>query len=127
MNPPIIFPRIQHIDLTRETFAGLLQYNTAIGKHTLIKITATWCGPCKQIKQYAHAKANDLPSSIEVYEVDVDESPDFYAFMKSKRMVNGIPVFLLFHAGNMTYIPTDSVTGASTSTLDLFFARCMTL
>lgn len=112
-------------ELTRETFKGLLEYNTKQNKHTILKLTANWCRPCKTIKDLAAQQvANLSANAIECYEVDVDESLDFYAFLKQKKMVNGIPVFLFYKRGNMEFIPDDSVTGASPPDIVAFFARC---
>jgi hypothetical protein len=57
-------------------------------------------------------------------DIDVDESFDLYAHLKQKKMVNGIPVILMFKKGNVSYIPDDSVTGADPAALDAFFKRC---
>ncbi len=112
-------------ELTRETFKGLLEYNTKQNKHTILKLTATWCRPCKTIAALAAAQvANLSTNAIECYEVDVDESLDFYAFLKQKKMVNGIPVFLFYKRGNIEFIPDDSVTGANPPDIVAFFARC---
>ena len=92
------------IELTRESFKGLLEFNSKQGKHTILKLTADWCRPCKSIKVLAAEQVADivmkLERPVECYEVNVDDSLDFYAFMKQKRMVNGIPVFLFYKAGN---------------------------
>ena len=115
------------IELTRESFKGLLEFNSRKNRHTILKLTADWCRPCKTIKelaiqQVANLSANECP--IECYEVNIDDSLDFYAFMKQKRMVNGIPVFLFYKSGNTEYIPDDSVTGANPPDIVAFFARC---
>ena len=115
------------IELTRESFKGLLEFNSKQRKHTILKLTAEWCRPCKTIKdlaiqQVANLSANGRP--IECYEVNVDDSLDFYAFMKQKRMVNGIPVFLFYKANNTDFIPDDSVTGANPPDIIAFFDRC---
>ena len=116
------------IDLTRETFRGLLEYNTKQIKHTILKLTAEWCRPCKTIKQLAIDQVSNitmrLERPVECYEVNVDNSLDFYAFMKQKRMVNGIPVFLFYKSGNTEYIPDDTVTGANPPDIVAFFERC---
>jgi thiol:disulfide interchange protein len=119
---------ITPVDLTRETFKGLLEYNTAQKKHTILKLTADWCRPCKSIKDLAIEQVANitmhLERPVECYEVNVDNSLDFYAFMKQRRMVNGIPVFLFYKAGNTEYIPDDSITGANPPDIVAFFARC---
>lgn len=115
------------IELTRESFKGLIEFNSKQLKHTILKLTAEWCRPCKSIKDIAVqqvANLSALERPIECYEVNVDDSLDFYAFMKQKRMVNGIPVFLFYKAGNTEYIPDDSVTGANPPDIVAFFARC---
>lgn len=116
------------IELTRETFKGLLEYNTAQKKHTILKLTADWCRPCKTIKDLAIEQVTNLTMRlerpVECYEVNVDNSLDFYAFMKQRRMVNGIPVLLFYKTGNTEYIPDDSITGANPSEIVAFFARC---
>ena len=116
------------IELTRESFKGLLEFNSKQGKHTILKLTADWCRPCKSIKVLAAEQVADivmkLERPVECYEVNVDVSLDFYAFMKQKRMVNGIPVFLFYKAGNTEYIPDDSITGANPPDIVAFFARC---
>jgi hypothetical protein len=57
-------------------------------------------------------------------DIDVDESFDFYALLKNKKMVNGIPVILCYKKGNSTYIPDDMITGAEPNALHAFFKRC---
>lgn len=113
------------VELTRESFKGLLEFNSKQGKHSILKLTADWCRPCKTIKDLAVQQVANLSGRpIESYEVNVDDSIDFYAFMKQKRMVNGIPVFLFYKSGNIEYIPDDSVTGANPPDIVAFFARC---
>jgi hypothetical protein len=54
----------------------------------------------------------------------VDKSFDFYSFLKSKKMVNGIPVLLCYKKNNTTYIPDDIITGSDPNELHKFFTRC---
>jgi thiol:disulfide interchange protein len=116
------------IDLTRETFKGLLEFNSKQKKHTILKLTADWCRPCKTIKDLAIQQVANivmhLERPVECYEINIDNSLDFYAFMKKNRMVNGIPVFLFYKAGNTEYIPNDSVTGSNPPDIIAFFDRC---
>ena len=46
------------------------------------------------------------------------------AFLKSKKMVNGIPVLLCYKKNNSTYIPDDAITGSDPNELHQFFTRC---
>jgi hypothetical protein len=59
-----------------------------------------------------------------MFDIDVDKSFDFYSFLKSKKMVNGIPVLLCYKKGNSTYIPDDMITGSDPQQLHQFFTRC---
>jgi thioredoxin 1 len=106
---------------TRTDFATLMNNNPGI---LIFKFTADWCGPCKLIKEYSYNKSNELPDHITLLEVDVDECFDLYAFLKHKKMVNGIPVFLAYAKG-MNEGPIASITGANLPELETFFATCM--
>lgn len=106
---------------SREHFTRLLENNPGL---VIIKLGATWCGPCKKIKPVVDAFFASSPDTVICGDIDVDESFDLYTYFKSKRMVNGIPVLLCFKKGNTSYIPDDSVTGAEPVALDAFFKRC---
>jgi len=105
----------------RQAFFHLLQHNPGL---IVIKLGATWCGPCKLIKNAVDGFFVSSPPEVVCADIDVDECFDFYSMLKSKKMVNGIPVLLCYKKGNATYIPDDMVTGANTQQLHLFFTRC---
>ena len=105
----------------REAFFHLLGHNQGL---IIIKLGATWCGPCNLIKDVVHAFFATSPNEVICCDIDVDESFDLYALLKSKKMVNGIPVILCYKKGNTTFIPDDSVTGSDASALNAFFKRC---
>ena len=77
----------------RDAFFHLLKHNPGL---IVIKLGAEWCGPCKQIKNVVHAFYASSPPEVVCADIDVDQSFDFYAFLKSKKMVNGIPVLLCY-------------------------------
>ena len=106
---------------SRDAFFHLLQHNPGL---IILKLGAEWCGPCKQIKDYVHNFFATSPDTVVCGDIDVDESFDFYAFLKSKKMVNGIPVLLCYKKGNKSFIPDDTITGAEPNALDAFFKRC---
>lgn len=93
----------------------------------LIKFGATWCKPCKITKPFIESWAERVNSydNVSVYEVDVDVGIDIYHYLKSKKMISGIPTILCFIRGNNTYIPDDSVVGSSQHEIDCFFERCL--
>jgi thioredoxin-like negative regulator of GroEL len=90
----------------------------------VIKLGAEWCGPCKTIKSAVHGFFASSPPEVVCADIDVDKSFDFYSFLKSKKMVNGIPVLLCYKKGNSTYIPDDMITGSDPQKLHQFFTRC---
>ena len=105
----------------RDAFMTLLQHNQGL---IILKLSAVWCGACKLIEKPVHAFFATSPPEVVCGDIDVDKSFDFYSFLKSKKMVNGIPVLLCYKKGNSTYIPDDMVTGADPNQLHQFFARC---
>ena len=106
---------------SRDEFIELLKVNPGL---VIVKLGATWCGPCKRIAHIVEGFFASSPSNVICADIDIDESFDLYSYLKSKRMVNGIPVMLCYKKGNTNYIPDDSVTGADPAALDLFFKRC---
>lgn len=106
---------------SRKEFFELLTLNPGL---IIMKLGATWCGPCKKIAPVLEGFFATSPDNVLCADIDVDESDDLYAMMKSKRMVNGIPVILCYKKGNTSYIPDDSVTGADPAKLNAFFKRC---
>ena len=105
----------------REAFFHLLQHNPGL---IIIKLSAVWCNPCRLIEKPVHAFFATSPPEVVCADIDVDNSFDFYSFLKSKKMVNGIPVLLCYKKGNVTYIPDDTITGAEPNGLHQFFTRC---
>jgi thioredoxin-like negative regulator of GroEL len=106
---------------SRHDFLQLLKVNPGL---VIMKLGAEWCGPCKKIKPVVDGFFATSPPEVICAEIDVDESFDLYAQLKSKKMVNGIPVILCYKKGNHTFIPDDSVTGSDPAGLDAFFKRC---
>ena len=106
---------------TRDDFFRVLQHNPGL---VIIKLGAQWCGPCKTIKPAVDGFFASSPPEVVCADLDVDRCTDLYAFLKSKKMVNGIPAILCYKKGNSTYIPDDSNTGSDPNQLHLFFTRC---
>ena len=108
---------------SRNDFLRLLENNPGL---VIVKLGATWCGPCKRIKPVLDGFFASSPDNVLCCDIDVDECADLYSYFKSKKMVNGIPVLLCYKKDNTTYIPDDSVTGSDATQLHLFFKRCGT-
>lgn len=106
---------------SRNDFLRLLENNPGL---VILKMGATWCGPCKKIKPVLDGFFASSPDNVICCDIDVDECHDVYSFFKSRKMVNGIPVILAYKKGNTSFIPDDSITGSDPSQLDQFFRRC---
>jgi thioredoxin-like negative regulator of GroEL len=106
---------------SREAFLHILKNNPGL---IILKLGAAWCGPCKVVKPAVDGFFVSSPPEVICGDIDVDKSYDFYSFLKSKKMVNGIPVILCYKKGNATYIPDDSIVGSDPNKLHLFFKRC---
>lgn len=102
-------------------FQQLLQNNKGL---FIIKFSATWCGPCKLIEQDVHKFFTEAPSNVQCAMIDIDECPVIYGFLKTKKMVNGVPALLCYYKGNVNYVPDDFVIGANKNELYMFFERC---
>ncbi len=92
----------------------------------ILKLGATWCGPCKMIAKQAHTLMNNIMASrtdVVCYDVDVDECFELYATLKHKKMVNGIPAILCWYKGNVGIVPDDVVIGADAHQINLLFQR----
>ena len=72
-------------------------------EYTVVKFYADWCAPCKHLTPILHKmitekteEFKDSPKKFNFIELDVDESFDLYAFLKSKKMVRGIPTVFVY-------------------------------
>jgi thiol-disulfide isomerase/thioredoxin len=103
-----------------DDFIQILKDNKNI---VILKFTATWCGPCAQIKDYVDEKMNQLPDEATCIILDVDEHIDLYGRLKTMRLVSGIPSMLLFIYKNTSLMPDEVVIGTDTTSIDYFFQR----
>jgi thiol-disulfide isomerase/thioredoxin len=86
-----------------------------------IKFSANWCGPCKAIKPIVDQWIPKFPADCVFHEIDIDESLELYSFMKTKKMVNGIPAILCYYKDNTNYIPNSQVIGGNPTEVNKFF------
>jgi len=93
----------------------------------VIKFTADWCGPCKTIKSMCLDFEKNKPSSIQYYEINIDESIELYMKLKKMKMVNGIPALLAYKGGTKEYwyIPDEVHLGSDKKGLAVFFNNCI--
>jgi thiol-disulfide isomerase/thioredoxin len=105
-----------------KNFQLLLDQNPGI---IIIKLSATWCGPCKRIEQQVYQWFDRFGNNMQPVIIDVDVSFELYSFLKNKKMVNGIPALLCYRKGNLSYIPDDIAIGADVVGINNFFNRCI--
>lgn len=99
---------------------------------TILKFTATWCKPCKQIQPFVEAINNEYfnkANNFEYIEIDVDNALDLYAFLKKTKMINGIPAFLCYkkilYNPDTFYAPYKSATGADVNLVRNFYKESL--
>ncbi|APE23993.1 MULTISPECIES: thioredoxin family protein [Streptomyces] len=74
------------------------------GLPVLVKFTAEWCGPCRQLKPVLGAIAAEEAERLRVVEIDVDRNPE----TTLRYGVLATPTMLVFRAGE----PVKSLVGA---------------
>ena len=108
---------------TRNDFLALLRNNNPT--ITILKFGATWCSPCKLVHPHVIKFYEQLPVDVNVIDLNINISPDIYAWLKNKKMVSGIPVIMRFDSGNVSFVPDDICTGVDIPVLHTFFNNCM--
>ena len=107
----------------RDIFFEMLKLNPGV---FIFKFGAEWCGPCKTIKKYIDNVSLVLPvNTMHIYNVDVDECFDLYAYLKQKKMITGIPTLLAYKTGNTYFAPDASISGTNEADLAHFFNTCL--
>jgi thiol-disulfide isomerase/thioredoxin len=115
----------QEFEGNRTDFLNLLNTNEGV---MIFKFTASWCRPCQSIKHHVNAHFENIASTlIKCYEVDVDECFDLFAFMKTKKMMKGIPTLMAYNKGSISFAPDESISGADVNDVDAFFMKCKNL
>ena len=66
-------------------------------KLSLIQFSASWCGPCQQLKPIVEKISNDMPDKIDCYYHDIESQPN----EPTKYSVRGVPTILLFKEGKL--------------------------
>ena len=109
---------------SRDDFLNLLKENKGL---IILKFGASWCNPCKLIEKEVHNFFINSPENVICGDIDIDDSFDVFSYLKTKKMVSGVPTLLCYKKGNITYIPDDSVSGSDLNNLNAFFIRCVRL
>ncbi|WUT33026.1 thioredoxin domain-containing protein [Streptomyces sp. NBC_00691] len=70
----------------------------------LVKFTAEWCGPCRQLTPVLAAMAAEEAERLRIVEIDVDRNPETTV----RYGVLATPTLMVFRAGE----PVKSIVGA---------------
>ena len=66
-------------------------------KLNLIQFSASWCGPCQQLRPIIEKISNDMADKIDCYYHDIESQPN----EPTKYSVRGVPTVLLFKSGKL--------------------------
>jgi thioredoxin 1 len=114
-------PIITHY-ANRQQFLSSLENNPGL---IFVKFGAEWCEPCKIIEDDVSRHFLSMPDNVQCAIIDVDNSLDVYAFLKSKKITQGIPTIICYNKGNTHYAPDDVFSGTDKNQLGQFFKRCL--
>ena len=94
----------------RDDYKNIIQSNN--DNIIIMKFTADWCKPCQLLTPILKKYIPILHSAITFYEINVDDSFDIYAYLKSKKVINGIPALYVYKKGDNPLAPSKSFIGA---------------
>jgi len=106
----------------RDDFLNLLKENPGL---IIVKFGASWCNPCKLIEKDVDNFFINSPENVICCDIDIDKNSDVFSYLKSKKMVVGVPILLCYKKGNITYIPDESVSGSDKNQVNTFFKNCV--
>jgi thiol-disulfide isomerase/thioredoxin len=109
----------------RNDFLEILKRNPGL---MIFKYTANWCKPCKTVKTLVDSHFETMSSkTILCFDVDIDENFDLFSYMKTKKMMKGIPTLMAYKQGTTSFVPDDSISGTDVNEIIAFFTRCRKL
>lgn len=103
-----------------KSLTSIEEYNDFInqdnGKTAIVKIGASFCGPCRTLESMMHGLTNEEVDGVLLAEVDADE--EWFEDELDNLKVRGIPVVIVYKNG----VEVERITGATTKDklLDLF-------
>lgn len=107
--------------LNRDEFSQLFDENNVGDQLYIFKFSAEWCKSCKKISPYIESKLQTIPDNITLYNIDIEEAFDLYAYLKKMKVINGIPALYLYKNNNNMLSPEYSISGTEKSEIDKLF------
>ena len=83
-----------------KAFKELLSKNAM----TVVKFTASWCGPCKECQPFVKNCVECLPENIKYMTVDIDDYPRIKRYMRVKV----VPTFWCFVGDEQKWVAEGS-------------------
>ena len=75
----------------RDEFKKYLKEN----KFVIVKVSATWCGPCKLISKVVEKAAPEYKGNLKIVKIETDPNP----VLVEKYEVYGLPTLMVFKDG----------------------------
>lgn len=115
-----------YTDLSIDTLKNLLNNELHINNNTIliIKLGATWCGPCQKIKTTCNKCFLKMPDNVVCFDIDIDDNIEIYNALKTKKMLRGVPTILGYYCNNKRdqwYISDISISGSDEKLVYGFF------
>ena len=82
---------------------------------TIVKFTATWCGPCKECPPFVNNCVECLPEKVKYMTIDIDEHPHIKRYMRVKV----VPTFWCFVGDEQKWV----IEGSDTTAILNFFKK----
>jgi thioredoxin 1 len=80
----------------------------------LIQFKASWCAPCRKVDPFVQELLRIIPPGIAFLSVDIDQDPEVYTLLRKRRLLVGIPSFVMYSAdARLPHEPTHVVTGGN--------------
>lgn len=105
-----------------------IQNKLLVNQIIIVKFTAKWCKPCRDIHDNVSEWIQNMPSNVNIIDIDIDKSSELYAKLKSKKMLKGVPTILAYYGDverDYWYIPDNSVSGSEKQKIATFFNKCL--